>query len=283
MATVVGGVSYGLYNLGKVFQPFSEERQGMLTDMLKRYVYPLVAPPTPERLEQDKKSIDDQFEKTFALVEQVAKDTEALKAAERERTQRLDTAISELETVLSDLKMSNRRRDDDAQRIRDDVQNLKDSIPRALGNQKEVTDARLREINTELKSLKTLLAQRMNSSTGPTVVGNYLRSGAGNATPTPGSAAGGSENIEAEAATSGKAPSVADEQPPKRTEYPAATERKSPFVSGMAASGAKASIPAWQLAMAKGSGTAAATTNGAASTSEADAGGGSVQEAARSP
>jgi peroxin-14 len=46
----------------------------------------LVAPPTPERLEQDKKTIDEQFEKAFSLVDQLAKDTEALKAAEQQRT-----------------------------------------------------------------------------------------------------------------------------------------------------------------------------------------------------
>src|ERR1700761_8917064 len=119
-------------------------------------------PPTPERLEQDKKAIDEQFERAFALVEQLAKDTEVLKAAEQERTQRLDAALSELETVMQDLKSSNRRREDEASRVRDDVQGLKDSLPKALDSQRELTDTRLKEVNAELKSLKALIAQRMN-------------------------------------------------------------------------------------------------------------------------
>ncbi|KAJ3472261.1 hypothetical protein NLG97_g11142 [Lecanicillium saksenae] len=125
MATVVGGVSYGVYSLGK------------------RYIYPLIAPPTPEKLEQDKKSIEDQFERAFNLVEQLAKDTEELKQTEQQRTEKLDAALAELETVMSDLKTANRRRDDDAQRIREDIQGLKDAIPKAMESQKTQADNRL--------------------------------------------------------------------------------------------------------------------------------------------
>ena len=81
-----------------------------------------------------------------------------------ERTEKLDAAIADLETVMTDLKAANRRREDDANRIRDEVQSLKDAIPKALENQKGLTDGRLREINTELTSLKTLVSQRMSSS-----------------------------------------------------------------------------------------------------------------------
>ncbi|KAK1832381.1 peroxisomal membrane protein PER10 [Podospora conica] len=260
MATVVSGVSYGLYSLGK------------------RYVYPLVAPPTPDRLETDKKSIDDQFERTFALVEQLSKDTEALKEAEKERTERLDTALNTLETVMDDLKAANRRRDDEAQGLRDRVNSLKDSIPVALSNQKDSTDERLREVNAELKSLKTLITQRMNPpKAAATGVSNYLRpSASGTSTPAP---------VE-EASGSSKQASVADEpaSAPKPQTYPDTSAmasssttfgRSSPFASGSGMSGGKASIPAWQMAMSKsagnstpGSSTAAATNGTEATASE---------------
>jgi peroxin-14 len=214
-----------------------------------------VAPPTPERLEQDKKTIDDQFEKAFALVDQLAKDTEALKAAEQQRTERLDTALSELETVITELKSSNRRREDDAQRVRDDVQNLKDAIPTALNKQKEATDVRLVEVNTELKSLKTLITQRMNpSTTAPSSsASSYLRPSAGTAAgggstspaaPTTPAATEG-ENAEG-AKTNGKAPEESKKQ--DYQDYASTLNRSSPFSSG--APPAKASIPAWQMAMA---------------------------------
>src|SRR5262245_31828550 len=134
----------------------------------------MIAPPTPERLEQDKKSIEEQFDKAFALVEKLASDTEKLKAAEQERTERLDTALSELETVIRDLKSGNRRREDDAQRLRDEVKSLKDAVPRAMESQKDLTDSRLKEVNSELVSLKTLVS-RMNAGPNSGTGSNYLR------------------------------------------------------------------------------------------------------------
>lgn len=260
MATVVSGVSYGLYTLGK------------------RYVYPLVAPPTPERLEQDKKSIDEQFEKTFTLVDQLAKDTEALKAAEQERKERLDTALGELESALVELKSANRKRDDEAQIVRDELQGLKDSIPRALGNQKDLTDRRLQEVNAELKSLKTLITQRMNPTATSTSVNNYLRPSSGTTTPAP--ATGANDNANASSTGKDRAASMADEQPAKREDQatPAAASssfgRSSPFSSGMATTGTKASIPAWQLAMSKNAASSSSSvpaTNGTNGTNEAAA------------
>lgn len=233
MATVVGGVGYGLYSLGK------------------RYVYPLVAPPTPEKLEQDKKSIEEQFDKAFALVEQLAQDTEALKNAEQERTEKLDNAISELESVMSDLKAANRRREDDAQRIRDEVQGLKDAIPKAMDNQKQLTDNRLREINTELSSLKTLVSQRMTPTASTSGPGHYVRQSSGNVTPA------------ANRPTSAKVEDAEESSSTKGTETPKSLGTSSfSRASNLPSGGAKASIPAWQMAMANKNTGASATTNG---------------------
>jgi peroxin-14 len=219
----------------------------------------LIAPPTPERLEQDKKSIDEQFEKTFALVEQLAKDTETLKAAEKERTERLDTALNELETVINDLKSANRRRDDEAQRVRDDVQNLKDAIPRALNNQKDLTDTRLREVNAELKSLKTLITQRMNPTATSTSVSNYLRPAAsGNGTPSPAGTPAPAESAGTET----------KEEPKPAQDYLAGANRSSPFSSGMQS---KASIPAWQMMASKSAGSSSSpAVNGSSAASSSE-------------
>ncbi|KAJ4424877.1 peroxisomal membrane protein pex14 [Gnomoniopsis sp. IMI 355080] len=253
MATVVGGVSYGLYALGK------------------RYVYPLIAPPTPERLEADKKSIDSQFEKAFALVEQLSKDTETLKAAEQQRTEKLDAALAELETVISDLKTSNRRREDEAQRVRDDVSNLKTSIPKALDAQKSLADTRLQEVNAELKSLKTIISQRMQQPSNANSLASRPTSTVSVPTPTStstqdnesnGTTNGHSKTDEASKSSNGA--SFADV---------AANGRSSPFSSGI--SPATVKIPEWQRAMAskKSSSSMQNAAADAGSSSQAEAGG----------
>jgi peroxin-14 len=243
-----------------------------MSDKLQRYVMPLVAPPTPEKLEQDKKTIEDQFDRAFALVEQLAKDTESLKKAEEQRTERLDTALSELESVMNDLKSANRRREDDAQRIRDEVQSLKDAIPKALGNQKDLTDNRLREINGELTSLKTLVSQRMSHSAAPAspaATPNPLR-------PSGGVGAISNTSIGKTAVNGGDKAEPAAASPSTETPRPtsATTSQSRPSIS-KDNQGSKASIPAWQMAFAKqsegSSSSAAATPNGTKTEAEATA------------
>jgi len=150
MATVTGGLGYGLYFL------------------VKRYVAPLISPPTPAQLQQDKESIDEQFSHAFALIEQLSNDTAALKSAEEARTERLDAALHEVEGVVSELKSAFRRRDDDARRISDEVKNLKESIPRAIEGAREGNENRLKELGTELRSLKVLMGNRLSANNAST-------------------------------------------------------------------------------------------------------------------
>ncbi|KAK9773905.1 hypothetical protein AB5N19_05690 [Seiridium cardinale] len=245
MATVVGGVSYGLYTV------------------TKRYIYPLVAPPTPEKLEQDKAAVDEQFEKAFSTLEQLSKDTEALKASEEQRTEKLDKLITDLETFIHDTKSAARRQEDETDRIRDEMKTLKDIIPKNLSANKDFTDGRLREITNEVKSLKALIGQRMSggSSTpaAPSGTGSYLRPSTGNAAPsssaavtpgTPATEAPGKGNE-----TNGETPA----QGTKQDYISSLGGRSSPFGSGMPTG--KASIPAWQMAMANKN-TAGESTNG---------------------
>ncbi|KAK7736584.1 peroxisomal membrane protein pex14 [Cytospora paraplurivora] len=262
MATVVGGVGYGLYTLGK------------------RYVYPLVAPPTPERLESDKKSIDEQFEKAFTLVEQLSKDTEEIKAAEVQRNEKLSDALAELETVIGELKSSNRRREDEAQRIRDDVQGLKDSIPKALDAQKNLSDTRLQEVNSELKSLKTIISQRMTSQqpaansyfNRPSVATPTSIAAPGPASPAP--ATGNETGTTGAANGHGASDDTSNGVPSSQNNVSVAGRSSpSPFSSGITAGSVK--IPEWQRAMATKRSSASINNSaaGGGSSSQAEAGG----------
>lgn len=138
-------------------------------------MYPLIAPPTPHQLEADKAEIDASFEKAFAILDQLSKDTDSLKASEIARTERLDTALAEVESVIGELKTASRRREEETRRTTDEVRGLKDLIPKAIEGNKEATDMRLKELNTELKSLKTLMAQRMNPAQPATYGSNNNR------------------------------------------------------------------------------------------------------------
>ncbi|KAJ5338491.1 Peroxisomal membrane anchor protein (Pex14) [Penicillium brevicompactum] len=266
MATVMGGVGYGLWFV------------------TKRYISPLIAPPTPPQLEQDKENIDEQFSRAFTLIEQLSTDTAALKAAEEARTERLDGALKDVESLVADLKNSSRRRDDETRRISDEVKSLKDAIPKALEGAREGNENRLKELGTELKSLKTLLGNRLGGSgaspaagrtVGPTAIPSVPRPAPEEtASPVP------SVPTPAPAATNGLSPTVTPaEQEPTQSASPASTSQNS--TNPLSQLGRSASIPAWQMAAANRS--KANSQSSAPATPTADATASPVQEQTAPP
>ncbi|KAF8420482.1 peroxisomal membrane anchor protein conserved region-domain-containing protein [Tirmania nivea] len=155
MATITGGVGYGLFHLAK------------------RYVYPVIAPPTPEQLSQDKAAIDASFAEAFQLLDQLSTDTAALKAAEEERTKRVDTCLEEVESVIEQLKATAKRREEEGKRVGEEVRSLRDLIPKALEGQKEAQAQALTDLQNELKSLKALVVNRQAAAAagGPGMAG----------------------------------------------------------------------------------------------------------------
>ena len=208
----------------------------------------MIAPPTPPQLEQDKAAIDESFNRAFALIDQLASDTAALKASEAERTEKLDTTLKDVDTVIADLKAANTRREVESRIIADQVQGLKELVPKALEGWKANGDARLDELSQEMQSLKRLIENRVGrsaSNSTPTSKGypphvltgnsnsrdNNSTATAGNPNPTSGAVA--SEGIPAPAP--GIDASKGDVSPPKR---------------GGLGSDRRAAIPAWQMAAA---------------------------------
>ncbi|KAJ5760787.1 hypothetical protein N7520_007943 [Penicillium odoratum] len=236
MATVVGGVGYGLYSV------------------TKRYISPLIAPPTPPQLEQDKENIDEQFSRAFDLIEQLSTDTAALKAAEDARTERLDSALKDVESLVADLKTSSRRRDDETRRISDEVKSLKDAIPKALEGAREGNENRLKELGTELKSLKVLLGNRLGGSGAAPVAGRTLGSSTPPPPPPPVSSTASpstpTNTTAASAASTTNGMQATVTSPEQETQSsvssPAAPVQSNP----LSQLNRSASIPAWQMAAA---------------------------------
>lgn len=246
MATVVTGASYGLYVLAE------------------RYVKPLIAPPTPPQLEQDKAAIDEQFNKAFALLDTLSSDTAALKEAEVARTQRLDTAVTDIETIVAELKAANMRREDDSRRMEAEIKTMKDSLPRSIDSVRDASERQLKELSTELGSLKLLMGNRMGSSssfgasTQPTPraqPGTIPATTGAAATPSaetvPGSGTHPTPQRQSASFTNPALPYGTSASVPAAT--PASRPASAvPFTN-------KAAIPAWQMAAANKAKEAAAT------------------------
>jgi peroxin-14 len=263
MATVVGGASYGLYVLAQ------------------RYIKPLIAPPTPPQLEQDKAAIDEQFNKAFALIDTLSSDTTALKEAEEARTQRLDSAIGDIESIVADLKAANMRREDDARRMESEVKSMKDSLPRSIDSVKDASERQLKELSTELASLKLLMGNRIGSSS------NFATAGQAIPRTQPGTLPSASTNTTTAATPSTEpAPGASPiaRQPSsygntQQSPYPAGTSvpvsapaTRPASAAPFAGSANKAAIPAWQMAAQNKAKdfNATSSTNGASAPQQQD-------------
>ena len=243
MATVVGGASYGLYVLAN------------------RYIKPLIAPPTPPQLEQDKAAIDEQFNRAFALLDTLSEDTNKLKEAEQERTKRLDTAIADIETIVADLKTANQRREDDSRRMESEIKSMRDSLPRAIDTVKEGSEKQLKELSNELASLKSLMQNRAASSGAssfniprvpkpdPAQIPYSSSNRTSNVgTPTTEVPAPGSSSNVTGVNGAGTVPSFAVPSSSGSQSTGASAPAAKPTSTNLGYGAGKASIPAWQLA-----------------------------------
>ena len=234
---------------------------------VKRYVIPLISPPTPPQLETDKASIDESFNRAFALIEQLAIDTAAIKDSESERTEKLDTTLKDVGSVIEDLKAANTRREAESRIIANQVTDFKDMVPKALEGWKASGDAKLEELGQEVQSLKKLLENRVGRpSAAPTPAGrghpNSTEKSRDNLS-TLNSGKSGTTTTNAESVSSSSTPAPA----------PGVTvpKRESTPLRGFERSDRRA-IPAWQMAAAtEKSEPAGSSHNAEASTAEAGA------------
>lgn len=143
MATVSVGVTYGLYELAR------------------RYVVPLLVPPTPPALDTDKQALETEFARAQALLEQLAAETEQLKQSDAARGQKLDAALVEVEAAVTSVKEQVARRDEEMKLVKSQVENIRNELPKALIKHGEVQQFSLTELQSELKSLKHLVSTRI--------------------------------------------------------------------------------------------------------------------------
>ena len=227
----------------------------ILTGRQQRYILPLISPPTPPQLQSDKDSIDASFNRAFALIDQLTSDTAALQAAEVQRTEKLDSTINDIETVVAELKAANTRRENEARVLAEQVNGMKEMVPKCLEEWKKGGDGRLEEIAGEVSSLKRLVENRVGLAgpgAGRSGTPVQISNGGSGGTPATLSSTGqvnGSDDAVPSAANGASENNVSSEAGPPST---SSSSSSTGGLSGRR-SGQKAAIPAWQKAAASNS------------------------------
>ena len=154
----------------------------------------------------------------------------------------MDKALSEVESVIGKMREANEARETESRRMAREMTEIREQIPKAIEKEREGTDARLKAVGTEMKSLKTLVANRMAGGAPRATPGYTPAPAVPNQTPSPAPAA----PVTTE--TNGTPEPVAQEAE-KPAAVPERTISSSPF--GRTLGGKPPSIPAWQLAAKK--------------------------------
>ncbi|KAG2195254.1 hypothetical protein INT47_007983, partial [Mucor saturninus] len=204
--------------------------------LAKRLFGPWFKVPTQKELEEDKEKLDAQFQAVEDSLKEIKDQTNTALTTVTSQTKKVDDSLSSLETVLKELRQGDAQRDEEFKSVKGDIDALKDLVPKTLERNKESQNAALVDLQNEMKSLKSLFISRASSNT-----------------------------VEQAPAT----PSYTTSLP--STPVTSTDGLSSRLSATLNSSGARAGIPAWQMAASQASSANNNTTTSAANATETEA------------
>ncbi|KAL9556471.1 hypothetical protein MBANPS3_001864 [Mucor bainieri] len=210
--------------------------------LAKRLFGPWFQVPTQKELEEDKEKLDAQFQAVEDSLKEIKDQTNTALTTVTSQTKKVDDSITSLETVLKELKEGDAQRDQEFKNVKGDIDALKELVPKTLERNKEAQNAVLVDLQNEMKSLKSLLVSRRATSNVVDQVASAPTTPAATTAP------------------AAPTPAAAVASPTDGL-----SSRLSATING---SGARAGIPAWQMAAAQAS---ANNTTSSSSSSNANA------------
>jgi peroxin-14 len=146
MAVVSGTVGYGVIALAR------------------KYLFPHLQPPNQHILEEDRDALTAKYDEVAAQLAALDAETKAVKAGVEEQKEAIEKSIQEVEDTVKSLREADKRRADDMDTVKSEVDAMKDSLARMFEKTKEAQTASLTELQSELKSLKSLLVSRNSAA-----------------------------------------------------------------------------------------------------------------------
>ncbi|KAG0358984.1 peroxisomal membrane anchor protein conserved region-domain-containing protein [Gamsiella multidivaricata] len=223
-AVVAGGFSYGLWQV------------------TKKVVGPKLQWPSQEELELDKKKLDEQFEEIEKSLTEVKDSTTTVAKNVEDQTAHVKESLEGMTGVLDSMKTNDEKREQELSGLKSDIENIKTMIPKLMEKNKESQANVLNELQTEIKSLKSLLLNRRG----------------------PGAPASPAGSVAAPWSAAYATPSQPSTPGATTTAMAVSTPKPEEATGAMSFLNNKASIPAWQLAAQKASSSTAAAAAAAA-------------------
>ncbi|KAF9328829.1 peroxisomal membrane protein pex14 [Podila minutissima] len=211
-AVVAGGFGYGMWQVAK------------------KVVGPKLQWPSQEELEMDKQKLDEQFDEIEKSLAGVQDSTAAVAKSVEDQTAHVKESLENMTGVLDCMKTNDDKREQELAGLKTDIENIKSMIPKLMEKNKESQTNVLNELQTEIKSLKSLLLNRRAPGPGAP------------STPTASPAAWNTASYTSSTSGSGSSSTTTT------TTSAIKSEESNGALSFL---NSKASIPAWQLAAQK--------------------------------
>lgn len=142
MATATAGVSYAMYHV------------------ISRYLIPAIMPPSQREIDNDKRAVDEEFQKIDSLLQQLLKEQADTKTATDAKLKEVDVAVVRVTEFLNKYAQDKTRVEDDLRLLKLEIGRVSDLIEKNMASQLSKIKQELGEIGDEMKSLKQMLKTR---------------------------------------------------------------------------------------------------------------------------
>ncbi|GAA5989962.1 hypothetical protein JCM10908_002398 [Rhodotorula pacifica] len=148
MAVVGGGVSW------------------LAVKLAQKFLVPHLQPPTETDLEASQKALEAKYDEAALLLQTLRESTDAVATSLDEQRAEIDKELEEVREAVKEMREGEKKRDEWARNIGRQVDEMAKSLPGLLDKQASAQSSSLSDLQTELRSLKSLLIARR--PTGPT-------------------------------------------------------------------------------------------------------------------
>ncbi|ORX45435.1 hypothetical protein BCR36DRAFT_333314 [Piromyces finnis] len=143
---IIGGVSYALYKA------------------LKKYLPDLLQIPSTKDLQNNNEQLTKQLDIASEALNSSKIETQTAIKLMDEQGEKIKSFMDTLTKSLNSLKEADEKRDEEIRTIKNDLENVKTLIPKIIEKSKETNDSVLQDLQNEIKSLKSLIVNRMTLS-----------------------------------------------------------------------------------------------------------------------
>ncbi|WBW71622.1 peroxisomal docking protein Pex14 [Schizosaccharomyces osmophilus] len=133
--------------------------------LVKKYLVPMLEPPSPNAYEEDKNALDRRFEEAEKTLDSLSETTKNLAEKTEKNQDDLDGALDDLEETLSTLRRDSDQRDREIARISHDVYTMSaKTLPQSLELIQKSQEEALKKLTEEVKQLQSLQQNLPTSS-----------------------------------------------------------------------------------------------------------------------